>query len=73
MKLLPLLSMVAVTEDLSDRGLTRGQIGTVVEHLERDGDLAILVEFSDTEGRTYAIEALRPDQLMGLHRRTEAA
>ena len=73
MKLIPILAVVALLEDLPDRGLTRGQIGTVVEHLERDGEQALLVEFSDEQGRTYAMIDLRPDQLVVLHRKTEAA
>ena len=73
MKLIPILAVVALLEDLPDRGLTRGQIGTVVEHLERDSEQALLVEFSDEQGRTYAIIDLRPDQLVALHRKTEAA
>jgi len=72
-KLIPILAVVALLEDLPDRGLTRGQIGTVVEHLERDSEQALLVEFSDEQGRTYAIIDLRPDQLVVLHRKTEAA
>jgi len=70
---IPLLALVALTEDLPDDGLTRGQIGTVVEHLERDGDPALLVEFSDKQGQTYAMVPLRPEQLLVLHRDTEAA
>ena len=73
MKPIPILAVVALLEDLPDRGLTRGQIGTVVEHLERDSEQALLVEFSDEQGRTYAIIDLRPDQLVVLHRKTEAA
>ncbi|MBZ5619491.1 MAG: DUF4926 domain-containing protein [Acidobacteriia bacterium] len=73
MKLIPLLAPVALTEDLPDRKLTRGQIGTVVEHLEREGEHALLVEFSDEQGQTYAMADLRPDQLIVLHRKTEAA
>ena len=73
MKPIALLAVVALTEDLPDQGLTRGQIGTVVEYLQRDGDHALLVEFSDEDGQTYAAAAVRPDQLMVLHRNTEAA
>lgn len=73
MKLIPLLSLVALTEDLPDHKLTRGQIGTVVEHLEREGEHALLVEFSDEHGQAYAMVDIRPDQLMVLHRKTEAA
>jgi len=70
---IPLLALVALTEDLPEHRLTRGQIGTVVEHLERDGDRAILVEFSNERGQTYAMVPLRPEQLLVLHRDSEAA
>lgn len=66
LNLIDLLTPVALTGDLPDYALTRGQIGTVVEHLERDGDQALLVEFSDDQGQAYAIAAVRPDQLMAL-------
>lgn len=59
-----LLDVVALTEDLPERGLTRGQVGTVVEELAPD---VFEVEFSDDEGHTYATLALRSDQLMILH------
>jgi len=62
-KLIYLLDVVALTEDLPQRGLSRGQVGTVVEELAPD---TFEVEFSDNEGRTYAILALPADQLMVL-------
>ena len=59
-----LLDVVALTEDLPQRGLHRGQVGTVVElHLPD----AFEVEFSDDNGRTYALLALRANQLLVLH------
>lgn len=58
-----LLDVVALTEDLPDRGLRRGQVGTVVEQLAPG---AFEVEFNDDEGRTYATAALRLDQLLVL-------
>ena len=73
MKSIPLLAMVAVTEDLPNEGLTRGQMGIVVEELERDGEHALLVEFSDEQGQAYAMAIVRPEQLMALHRKPEAA
>ncbi len=73
MKPIALLAAVALTEDVPELHLTRGQIGTVVEHLAHDGELAVLVEFSDEQGQTYAMAPLRPSQLMALHRRSEAA
>ena len=63
MKHFPLLAVVALTEDLPGEGLTRGQIGTVFESLEREGEHALLVEFSDEDGQRYALATVRPDQL----------
>jgi hypothetical protein len=60
-----LLDVVALTEDLPEYNLHRGQVGTVVEILA-DG-AAYEVEFSDREGRTYESVGLRPDQMMTLH------
>jgi len=72
-KQVPLLAVVALLEDLPASKLTRGQIGTVVEHLDRAGEHALLVEFSDEQGQTCAMIALRADQLMVLHKSIEAA
>lgn len=62
--MLQLLDVVALTEDLPERNLLRGQVGTVVEVLAPD---VYEVEFSDNSGRTYAMLALHSDQLMTLH------
>ena len=59
-----LLDVVALMGDIPDRGLVGGQVGTVVEVLGTD---VYEVEFSDNEGCTYDILALRADQLMLLH------
>jgi len=58
------LSVVALLMDLPERGLVRGQVGTVVEMLAPG---VFEVEFSNEEGRTYASLALRTEQLMLLH------
>jgi len=60
------LDVVALLGDLPDHGLVRGQVGTIVEHLD---DVTVEVEFSDDDGRTYAMVALRAEQLMVLHHR----
>ncbi len=73
MNRIALLSPVALIEDVPNQGLTKGQIGTVMEFLQRDGEAALLVEFSDETGQTYAMADLKPDQLLALHRKTEAA
>ena len=59
-----LLDVVALIEDLPDLGLYRGQVGTIVEEYEPE---VFEVEFSDTEGRAYAVETLNANQLMLLH------
>ena len=59
-----LLDVVALTDDLPQRGLCRGQVGTVVESLAPG---VYEVEFSDNDGRTYATCALRAEQLLVLH------
>ena len=58
-----ILDVVALTEDLSERGLYSGQVGTVVEVLEPG---VFEVEFSDDEGRGYASVALKSEQLLVL-------
>ena len=60
-----LLDVVALTVDLLQDNLWRGQVGTVVDILA-DGQ-AFEVEFCDREGRTYESLGLRPDQFMVLH------
>jgi hypothetical protein len=60
-----LLDVVALTIDLPEHNLWRGQVGTVVETLA-DG-AAFEVEFSDRDGRTYESVGLRPEQIMVLH------
>jgi hypothetical protein len=55
---IPIFATVALVIDLPEQNLTRGQIGTVVEHLESDGDFAELVEFADADGQAYAIVPL---------------
>ena len=68
-----LLDVVALTVDLPEYNLWRGQVGTVVEELASGA--AFEVEFSDLlaaalryrNGRTYESIGLRPDQIMVLH------
>lgn len=64
MRELDLLSEVALLRDLPERGLVRGQVGTVVEILASG---AVEVEFSDDEGRAYATAALLAEDLVRLH------
>jgi len=59
-----LLDVVALTDDLPERELKRGQVGTVVEVLAPD---IYEVEFTDNDGRTYAELAVKADKLLVLH------
>jgi len=58
------LDVVALTEDIPDRGLQRGQVGTVVEP---HGPDVFEVEFADNEGKTYAMLPLKASQMLVLH------
>jgi hypothetical protein len=59
-----LLDVVALTHDVPEEKLVRGQVGTVVEVLSPG---AFEVEFSDEQGHTYAMLPLKEDQLIVLH------
>ncbi len=64
-----LFDTVALLEDLPQRNLQRGEVGAVVEILAPD---VYEVEFCDDEGRTYALFALRGEQLVVLHNQGES-
>jgi len=65
-----LLDVVALLTDLPVQGLGRGQVGTIVERLD---DRTLLVEFSDDQGRAYAIAPCPRADLLVLHYVPEAA
>lgn len=59
-----LLDVIALIESSPEKGLCQGQVETIVEVYEpRIFD----AEFSDMQGRTYALETLRNEQLIVLH------
>ena len=62
------LDTVALLEDLPQRNLGRGEVGTVVEILAPE---VFEVEFSDDDGQTYAQLALRSEQIVALHNQGE--
>jgi Domain of unknown function (DUF4926) len=64
------LDVVALLTDLPEQRLARGQVGTVVEQLD---DKTLLVEFSDDQGRAYAITPCPRADLLILHYVPEAA
>ncbi len=59
-----LLDVVAILEDLPENKLYRGQVGTIVEVYDPG---VFEVEFSDLNGRAYAIETLTEEKLMVLY------
>jgi hypothetical protein len=61
---------VALTKDIPDQLLRRGQVGTVVEAL---GSGHYEVEFSDDEGRTYAEASVNGEDLIVLHYQPQSA
>jgi hypothetical protein len=65
-----LLTTVALLRDLPERGVARGQVGTVVETLDAR---TVLVEFSDDDGRAYAVAPCDLDILLPLKTTAAAA
>lgn len=65
-----LLDVVALLTDLPAHQLGRGQVGTIVEQLD---DKTLLVEFSDEQGRAYALAPCQRADLLVLHYVPEAA
>ena len=59
-----LLDVVALDVDRPNDGLVRGQVGTIVELLSSG---VFEVEFSDDQGKTYAMVPLPANQLIVLH------
>ncbi len=65
-----LLDVVALLADRPADNLARGQVGTVVETLDEN---SALVEFSDDQGRAYAIAPCTLAELIVLHYVPQAA
>jgi hypothetical protein len=61
---LKLLDIIALTEDLPQNNLQRGQVGTIVEILAPN---IYEIDFSDNNGQTYALLPLHHSQLLKLH------
>ncbi len=61
-----LLDVVALTADRQEDGLVYGHVGTVVEDL---GGGVYEVEFSDDQGRCYAMAAVPATALLPLYHR----
>ena len=63
-----LLDVVALTMDVPNHNLFRGEIGAVVECYPNDG---YEVEFVSLDGHTYALVALRGNQLIPLRQKPQ--
>jgi hypothetical protein len=59
-----LLDVVVLLSDLPGQRLARGQVGTIVEQLDEN---ISLVEFSDEQGRAYAVAPCPLTELLILH------
>jgi Domain of unknown function (DUF4926) len=64
-----ILEVVALTNDVPEKHLRRGQVGTVVELLAPG---IVEVEFSDLDGIPYAMCAVPENNLMVLHHISDA-
>lgn len=63
--LIPIFATVALTIDIPEEHLKRGQIGTVVEHLDsEDEEPAELVEFDDADGDVSTMVLVAPQNLV---------
>ena len=58
------LDVVALLADRPNEGLSRGQVGTIVESLDEE---TVLVEFSDDHGHAYALVSCPRSDLLILH------
>lgn len=60
------LSLVE-SEYASIEYIPRGQVGTILEIYEEGTEAYYLVEFSDRQGREYAMATLKEDEIIVLH------
>lgn len=63
------LDVVALINDLPEKHLRRGQVGTIIESLSES---VFEVEFADIDGIPYEICAMPKDKLMVLHHTPDA-
>ena len=71
MDTLKLFDVVALLKDRPEEGLVRGQVGAIVDEYAPG---IFDVEFSDTQGKTYAMAIVPATELMRLrHQLSQAA
>lgn len=59
-----LLDVVVLTQDIENKKLKKGSLGTIIEQLSED---VFMVEFVDTKGVTYATSILSSVKLMKVY------
>lgn len=59
-----IFDIVALLNDIPEKHLLRGQVGTIVEIHSPD---IFEVEFNDDDGQTYAMTSLEKEKLIKLH------
>jgi hypothetical protein len=64
METFEILDVVVLTQALPLLNLRKGELGTIVEVLDKD---VFLVEFADTKGVTYAMPSLKANALMKVY------
>ncbi|MCP2731212.1 DUF4926 domain-containing protein [Limnofasciculus baicalensis] len=64
---------LAESDYVSVESLPSGQVGTVVEVYSKNDSYKYLVEFSDSQGREYAMAILPEDELLVLHYELQVA
>jgi Domain of unknown function (DUF4926) len=64
MEIFEILDVVVLTEAMPSLNLRKGELGTIVEELDKD---VFLVEFADTKGVTYAMPVLNTSVLMKVY------
>jgi hypothetical protein len=64
------LDVVALLNDIPEKKLSKGQVGTIVEQLD---DNVFEVEFSNKRGETLTMELFKGSDLMLLHFEFEKA
>lgn len=70
MEAFEILDVVILMEALPNLNLRKGELGTIVEILDKD---VFLVEFADTKGVTYAMTTLDSSILMKVYYEPVAA
>lgn len=64
MNSLKVLDTVALLQDIEGSNLQKGQVGTIVERLDKD---IYEVEFTNQKGETIALKKIKGELLMLLH------